>query len=136
MRQFNAVYGGELSAHHYFKDFAFCDSGIIPCLVIMEMLCKSNIKLSSLVEKREQKFPSSGEVNFKVEDPSYCIDCIADFYREKCLRIDTDDGVSVYFKEWRFNLEGSKTEPFLRLNIETRGNKAHQTARGHKQFAP
>ena len=121
MRNHKAVYGGEMSAHHYFRDFAYCDSGMIPWLLIIELLSKSGRSLGDWVSDRFDAFPSSGETNFCVDDASTAIDRIIAAYRADALSIDETDGISLEFSDWRFNLRQSNTEPLVRLNIETKG---------------
>jgi phosphomannomutase/phosphoglucomutase len=123
MRLEDAVYGGEMSAHHYFRDFAYCDSGMIPWLLIAEHLCRSGQSLSSLLEERMNAFPCSGEINFKVLDPKAKIQAIIAAYSDQQPVLDSTDGVSLEFAQWRFNLRSSNTESLLRLNVETRGDK-------------
>ena len=122
MRTENAIYGGEMSAHHYFRDFAYCDSGMIPWLLVCELLSQKGKHLSELVVERIQLFPCSGEFNFKVADVKYALQAIKQHYLQLSPVLDTTDGLSMAFPEWRFNLRGSNTEPLLRLNIETRGD--------------
>ena len=121
MRNHKAVYGGEMSAHHYFRDFAYCDSGMIPWLLIIELISKSSRSLGDWVSERFDAFPSSGETNFYVDDASVAINRIKAAYRADALSIDETDGVSLVFSDWRFNLRQSNTEPLVRLNIETKG---------------
>lgn len=123
MRYEDAVYGGEMSAHHYFRDFAYCDSGMIPWLLVAEKLCRSGRPLSALVEERMQAFPCSGEINFRVNDPEATTQTILATFAEQRPALDTTDGISVEFPQWRFNLRSSNTEPLLRLNVETRGDQ-------------
>lgn len=120
MRREDAVYGGEMSAHHYFRDFAYCDSGMIPWLLVAQQLCQKGQKFSDLVEERMRAFPCSGEINFRVADVATKIQDVLDAYAADEPRLDYTDGVSVEFSEWRFNLRGSNTEPLLRLNVESR----------------
>lgn len=122
MRTEDAVYGGEMSAHHYFRDFAYCDSGMIPWLLIARLISSSGNSLADLVEARMQAFPCSGEINFRVDDVKATIERIASRYAKSALAVDRTDGLSMSFDGWRFNLRGSNTEPVLRLNIETRRN--------------
>ena len=122
MRQRDAAYGGEMSAHHYFKDFAYCDSGMIPWLLITELLCRSGKSMKELVDSRIAAFPCSGEINFRVEDAKTIIANILSEFSDG--ELDEIDGISVSYPDWRFNLRSSNTEPLLRLNVETRGNKA------------
>lgn len=120
MREHNAVYGGEMSAHHYFRDFAYCDSGMIPWLLAIAVLSETKQSLSTLVENMITKFPCSGEINFKVADTAQTIQKIFDHYAKQNPEIDQTDGVSLNFGTWRFNVRASNTEPLLRLNIESR----------------
>ena len=120
MREHNAVYGGEMSAHHYFRDFAYCDSGMIPWLLAVVVLSETKQSLSSLVEEMIAKFPCSGEINFKVADTQTTIQKIFDHYADQEPMIDYTDGVSLDFGVWRLNIRASNTEPLLRLNIESR----------------
>ena len=120
MHEHNAVYGGEMSAHHYFRDFAYCDSGMIPWLLAMAVLSETGKSLSSLVEEMIAKFPCSGEINFKVADTQVTIQKLFDHYAEQNPKIDQTDGVSLDFGTWRLNVRASNTEPLLRLNIESR----------------
>ena len=120
MREHNAVYGGEMSAHHYFRDFAYCDSGMIPWLLVLSVLSETGQSLSSLVEEMIAKFPCSGEINFKVADTQATIQKIFEHYASQNPTIDQTDGVSLDFGTWRFNVRASNTEPLLRLNIESR----------------
>lgn len=130
MRAENAIYGGEMSAHHYFRDFAYCDSGMIPWLLIAELLSVSGKPLSVLVSERVAAYPCSGEINFKVENTDATMEKVKNHFcaplslkdEENGVRIDTMDGLSLEFSDWRFNLRASNTEPLLRLNIETRGD--------------
>ena len=123
MREHNAVYGGEMSAHHYFRDFAYCDSGMIPWLLAVVVLSETKKSLSSLVEEMILKFPCSGEINFKVTDTQTTIQKLFDHYADQKPAIDKTDGVSLDFGAWRFNVRASNTEPLLRLNIESRRDK-------------
>ena len=120
MREHNAVYGGEMSAHHYFRDFAYCDSGMIPWLLVLSVLSETGQSLSSLVEEMIAKFPCSGEINFKVADTQATIQKIFEHYASQNPAIDQTDGVSLDFGAWRLNVRASNTEPLLRLNIESR----------------
>lgn len=123
MRDEDAAYGGEMSAHHYFRDFAYCDSGMIPWLLITELMCRSGKSLKELVDQRIEAFPCSGEINFRVQDAKAKIEQIQGHYQQKGGTLDTSDGISFSFPEWRFNLRASNTEPLLRLNIESRGDE-------------
>jgi phosphomannomutase len=121
MRAERAIYGGEMSAHHYFRDFAYCDSGMIPWLLVAELVSKSGRSLADLVRDRFEAFPSSGEANFRVADADTAIKRVLAAYRDEALLFDETDGVSLAFSDWRFNLRRSNTEPLVRLNIESRG---------------
>ena len=123
MRENNAVYGGEMSAHHYFRDFAYCDSGMIPWLLVVSVLSETQQSLSSLVEGMIERFPCSGEINFKVTDTQVTIQKIFDYFADQKPVIDQTDGVSLDFGVWRLNVRASNTEPLLRLNIESRADK-------------
>ena len=122
MRTEDAVYGGEMSAHHYFRDFAYCDSGMIPWLLIAERICRTGTPLAEMVESRMQAFPCSGEINFRVKDAAATLDRILAHYAVGAPAIDRTDGLSLEFPTWRFNVRSSNTEPLLRLNVETRGD--------------
>lgn len=126
MRKENAIYGGEMSAHHYFRDFSYCDSGMIPWLLIIELLSTENKPLSELVNKRISLFPCSGEINFKVEDAKSILKKIKIHYQHdlSLVSIDEQDGLTMNFDQWRFNIRASNTEPLLRLNVETRADEA------------
>ena len=122
MRKEDAIYGGEMSAHHYFRDFFYCDSGMIPWLLVSELLCVQGTTLSSMVADRIAKFPSSGEINSKLADPKAAIDRVLKAYQADAINIDMTDGIGVEYKDWRFNLRSSNTEPVVRLNVESRAN--------------
>jgi phosphomannomutase len=122
MREEDAVYGGEMSAHHYFRDFAYCDSGMIPWLLVAELLAVKGETLSGLVSERMKAFPCSGEINFKVSDSKAVIAALNDRYSSSSVANDNTDGVSLDCQSWRFNVRTSNTEPLLRLNVETRGD--------------
>jgi phosphomannomutase len=124
MRKEDAVYGGEMSAHHYFKDFAYCDSGMIPWLLVSELLCVKGRTLSSMVEDRIAAYPSSGEINSKLRDPKSAIERVKQAFTDDTVAIDYTDGLSMEFAHWRFNLRSSNTEPVVRLNVESRANTA------------
>jgi len=124
MRQEDAVYGGEMSAHHYFRNFAYCDSGMIPWLVLVQAVSCAGRPLSELVKSRMEKYPVSGEINRTVTDPQAVISQIETFFKGPGIAIDYIDGLSMEFPLWRFNLRPSNTEPVIRLNIETRSDKA------------
>jgi phosphomannomutase len=122
MRRENALYGGEMSAHHYFRDFFYCDSGMIPWLLVAQLVATGGATLSQLVDDRMEKFPASGEINRKVGDSAKAIRVIRDRFARNARAIDETDGVSLEFEEWRFNLRSSNTEPVIRLNVESRGD--------------
>jgi phosphomannomutase len=124
MRKEDAVYGGEMSAHHYFRDFAYADSGMIPWLLVAELMSKTGKSLSALVGERQAKFPASGEINREVEDAGKTLQRLYDQYADKALSVDDTDGYSFEFDNWRFNVRMSNTEPVVRLNVESRGDKA------------
>jgi phosphomannomutase len=122
MREVDGVYGGEMSAHHYFRRFAYCDSGMIPWLLVAELLCESGQPLSKLVGERMALFPISGELNYRVPDARAALAAIESRYAPHALKIDRTDGLSLEFADWRFNLRTSNTEPLIRLNVESRGS--------------
>lgn len=124
MRAEDAVYGGEMSAHHYFRDFAYCDSGMIPWLLVLELLCVRGKPLSALVAERIARFPSPGEINSELSDPKRAIQRVLEAYSASARSIDYTDGISLTFDNWRFNLRSSNTEPVVRLNVESRGDMA------------
>lgn len=124
MRAEDAVYGGEMSAHHYFRDFAYCDSGMLPWLLVASLLHRTGRPLAELVAERMAAYPCSGEINRRVRDAPALMKLTRDRYAEKALYEDSVDGVNLEFADWRFNLRMSNTEPLLRLNVETRGNRA------------
>jgi len=122
MRAENALYGGEMSAHHYFRDFAYCDSGMIPWLMLVELISRSGLPLSRLVADCIHKYPASGEINRQVGDSAKVIAEIRDYYEPTSISIDLTDGLSLDMGLWRFNLRESNTEPVIRLNVESRGD--------------
>ena len=124
MRLEDSIYGGEMSAHHYFKDFFYCDSGMIPWLLVVELISKSGKSLTQLVEERMAKFPCSGEINSVLEDAPATLVKVEAHYADTGAEIDRTDGLSMNFGEWRFNLRASNTEPVVRLNVESRGDTA------------
>lgn len=129
MRAEDAIYGGEMSAHHYFRDFAYCDSGMIPWLLVTELLCTSGKTLSQLVSDRMAAFPASGEINNTLEEPARAIARVKEHFAARALEVDHTDGISMSFTDWRFNLRSSNTEPVVRLNVESRGDAALMQAR-------
>jgi phosphomannomutase len=122
LRDTGAVYGGEMSAHHYFRDFMCCDSGMIPWLLIAELVTHSQRSLADLVADRMAAFPSSGEINFRLADPKAAVARVLATLEPESETRDDTDGLSLGFGDWRFNLRSSNTEPLLRLNVEARGN--------------
>jgi phosphomannomutase len=122
MREVDGVYGGEMSAHHYFQRFAYCDSGMIPWLIVAQILCESGLALSQLVGERISRFPVSGELNYRVPDAKAAIAAFEARYAPQAIILDRTDGVSFEFADWRFNLRSSNTEPLIRLNVEARGS--------------
>jgi len=129
MRLEDAIYGGEMSAHHYFRDFAYCDSGMIPWLLIAELMSRTGRSLADLVNARMAAYPCSGEINFRVDSVPDTIARIEATYADRHPVIDRTDGLSMEFDTWRFNLRGSNTEPVIRLNVETRGDAAQMERR-------
>jgi phosphomannomutase len=121
MRETNAVYGGEMSAHHYFRDNAYSDSGMIPFLLILQLMSEEGKKLSELVGEMISSYPCSGEINTKLDNPAGKLEEIKEKYSDG--KLDTLDGVSVDYGNWRFNVRLSNTEPLIRLNVESKGNK-------------
>ena len=122
MRTEDAIYGGEMSAHHYFRRFAYCDSGMIPWLLIAALISRSGRSLAELVDARITRYPCSGEINFTVADPQAMLERVLEYYTSAQPTLDYTDGLSAEFSDWRFNLRSSNTEPLLRLNIETRAD--------------
>ncbi len=128
MRAENAVYGGEMSAHHYFRDFMFCDSGMIPWLLVLNEMSRTGKSLQDLVAARVAAFPVSGERNFRIEEPDASIARVEAAYAPKAVHRDGSDGLSLEFANWRFNLRRSNTEALVRLNVESGGDPARVTA--------
>ncbi|MGD8349113.1 MAG: phosphomannomutase [Gammaproteobacteria bacterium] len=124
MREVNGIYGGEMSAHHYFRDFGYCDSGMIPWLLIAEMISRRGKSLAELVDERIERFPVSGEINVEVADPQSVIEAVHAHFASLPHDIDRTDGLGMDFGEWRFNLRPSNTEPLLRMNVESRGDSS------------
>ncbi|BCK25598.1 TPA: phosphomannomutase CpsG [Vibrio cholerae] len=123
MRKEDAIYGGEMSAHHYFRDFAYCDSGMIPWLLVAELLSVKSMKLSETVSERIAAYPSSGEINSKLDNPKEAIARVLDAYQAEALVFNEIDGISLEFSDWRFNLRSSNTESVVRLNVESRNDE-------------
>ena len=124
MRLEDAVYGGEMSAHHYFRDFAYCDSGMIPWLLVAEQISRTGKSLAELVDQAMAAYPASGEINRRVKDAGAAIAAVEERFAGQGGRRDDTDGLSLEFERWRFNLRSSNTEPVLRLNVESRGDRA------------
>jgi len=122
MRSEGALYGGEMSAHHYFRDFGYCDSGMIPWLMVLALTARLGRPLADLLEERMARYPCSGEINRRVPDIPGAIQAVERRYLPEALERDDTDGLSLSFERWRFNLRGSNTEPLLRLNVEARGD--------------
>ncbi len=123
MREVDGVYGGEMSAHHYFRRFAYCDSGMIPWLLITQIISESRKSLSELVGERIARFPVSGELNYRVPDAAGAMAAVEARYAREARALDRTDGLSLEFADWRFNLRSSNTEPLIRLNVEARGSQ-------------
>jgi len=135
LRRENAVYGGEMSAHHFFRDFSFCDSGMIPWLVVLEIMSTTGKPLSALVGEGMRRFPASGEINRKVADAPKTLAAVRARYATQAKRVDETDGVGIDFDQWRFNLRMSNTEPLVRLNVESRGDEALMRAKTEEVLA-
>ena len=129
MRDEDAIYGGEMSAHHYFRSFSYADSGMIPWLLVAEIMGERGLPLSALVDERMALFPASGEINRRVDDAAEVLARIEQLYGGDALKVEHVDGLSVEFPQWRFNLRASNTEPLLRLNVESRGDRGLMRAR-------
>jgi phosphomannomutase len=129
MREVDGVYGGEMSAHHYFRRFAYCDSGMIPWLLITQIISESGKSLSELVGERIARFPVSGELNYRVPDAAGAMAAVEARYAREARAQDRTDGLSLEFADWRFNLRSSNTEPLIRLNVEARGSQALMRSR-------
>jgi phosphomannomutase len=135
MREVDAVYGGEMSAHHYFRDFAYCDSGMIPWLLIAGLMSQSGQSLGELVAAREAAFPCSGEINREVADPAALLATVEQRYATNALTVEKLDGLGMEFAAWRFNLRMSNTEPVVRLNVEAREDHALMTEKTQELLA-
>jgi phosphomannomutase/phosphomannomutase/phosphoglucomutase len=129
MREVDGIYGGEMSAHHYFRDFSYCDSGMIPWLIVLQVMSETGKSLSQLVGERMRLFPASGEINRRVPDGPGTIAAIRARYEPKAASVDFTDGLSLEFERWRMNLRTSNTEPLIRLNVESRGDRPLMLAR-------
>lgn len=135
MRAEDAIYGGEMSAHHYFKDFAYCDNGHLPWLVIAQLMSETGKPLSELVEERVAKYPASGEINREIADPDAALAAVEAHYGKAAESVEHVDGLSMDFGDWRFNLRKSNTEPVVRLNVESRGDAALMRAKTDELLA-
>jgi phosphomannomutase len=124
MREVDGAYGGEMSAHHYFREFSYCDSGMIPWLLVLQTICERGQTLSQLVGERMRLFPASGEINRHLTtDAKSVLARVQKVYEKSARSVDFTDGLSMEFADWRFNLRGSNTEPLVRLNVESRANE-------------
>ena len=135
MRREDAVYGGEMSAHHYFRNFAYCDSGMIPWLLITRIMSETGKPLSALVAERIALFPASGEINRRLADPAGAIERVRRTFEVDARSVDFTDGLSMEFERWRFNLRSSNTEPVVRLNVESRADTALMQAKTREILA-
>lgn len=135
MRREDAVYGGEMSAHHYFRDFAYCDSGMIPWLLVLELISKTGKTMSQLVKERMAAFPASGEINKTIVDPVALLKKVQARYEISAKAVDFTDGLSMSFEDWRFNLRMSNTEPVVRLNVESRADRVLMEAKTQELLA-
>jgi phosphomannomutase len=124
MREVDGAYGGEMSAHHYFREFSYCDSGMIPWLLVLERVCESGRSLDELVAARIAAFPISGEINRKLPDAKRALAAVEAKYAPGAESVDRTDGVSLEYRAWRFNVRGSNTEPLVRLNVESRADES------------
>ena len=129
MREVDAIYGGEMSAHHYFRDFSYADSGMIPWLLVAELISTTGKSLAQLVGERQAMYPASGEINRQVADANATLEALKSAYGEQANHVDDIDGYSFEFDDWRFNIRVSNTEPVVRLNVESRGDVALMEAR-------
>ncbi|QDR82033.1 phosphomannomutase [Sporomusa termitida] len=135
MRREDAVYGGEMSAHHYFKEFSYCDSGMIPWLLVLEIMSREGKPLSELMRARTACYPVSGEINNTVADARAVIARIEEQYVPGALKVERVDGLSVEYEQWRFNVRMSNTEPVLRLNVESRCDRELMAAKTEELLA-
>ena len=123
MRRVRGIYGAENSAHHFFRDFSYCDSGMIPWLIVAEIMSEKGKHLGGLVEEMEEEFPCSGEINLTVKDSDFILEQVKEKYGKGASRVDLIDGVGIEYDNWRFNLRPSNTEPLIRFNMETKGDR-------------
>jgi phosphomannomutase/phosphomannomutase/phosphoglucomutase len=135
MRTEDAAYGGEMSAHHYFREFSYADSGMIPWLLVTQTVCESGKPFSTLVDERMRLFPASGEINRHLKDGKAAIKRVEHEYGGVARHVDYTDGLSIEFDDWRFNLRTSNTEPLVRLNVESRGDEALMRAKTEELLA-
>ncbi|OOF70401.1 phosphomannomutase [Rodentibacter caecimuris] len=135
MREVDAIYGGEMSAHHYFRDFFYCDSGMIPWLLMIELINTTGKTLGQLVNHSMNTYPSPGEINSQLPDAKAAIARVRTAYEQNAISINEIDGISIEYPNWRFNLRSSNTEPVVRLNLETRGNKQLMTEKTEEILA-
>jgi phosphomannomutase len=124
MRLVDAAYGGEMSAHHYFREFSYCDSGMIPWLQVVQAISEDGRPFSDMLAERIARFPVSGEINLTLGDPAKALDAIRGRYAAAALGVDETDGLSIEYPDWRFNVRSSNTEPVVRLNVETRADQS------------
>ena len=132
MRRENAIYGGEMSGHHYFRDFGYCDSGMIPLILMLQILGADAQPLSLLMRHAQARYPVSGEINLTVNEPAALLNDVAAHYAPIACERDNCDGLSLSFTDWRFNLRASNTEPLVRLNVEARGDTALLVHKTHE----
>lgn len=123
MRRVRGIYGAENSAHHFFRDFSYCDSGMIPWLIVAEIMSEKGKHLGELVEEMEEEFPCSGEINLTVKNSDFILEQVKEKYGKGASRVDLIDGVGIEYDNWRFNLRPSNTEPLIRFNMETKGDR-------------
>lgn len=135
MRRVDGLYGAEMSAHHFFRDFSYCDSGMIPWLIIAQIMSDTGMPLSEMVAEMARAYPCSGEINRTVTSTKAVLAAVEDAYAGAAKEIKHLDGVSMDFGDWRFNLRASNTEPLVRFNLETRGDAALMAAKRDEVLA-
>ena len=123
MRRVKGIYGAENSAHHFFREFSYCDSGMIPWLIVAQIMSEKGKHLGELVAEMEEEFPCSGEINLTVKNSDFILEKVKEKYGKDARRVDLIDGVGIEYEDWRFNLRPSNTEPLMRFNMETRGDR-------------
>lgn len=123
MRRVKGIYGAENSAHHFFREFSYCDSGMIPWLIVAQIMSEKGKHLGELVSEMEEEFPCSGEINLTVKNSDFILEKVKEKYGKDARRVDLIDGVGIEYEDWRFNLRPSNTEPLIRFNMETRGDR-------------